>query len=146
MIPNGMTGDTLYDLAFDGQQVGVSHIPITMNNLGTLSNFKMIKASFNANKKVLKIFYQFTVSSANDRVGSEDKETLRKGHRSGFYFEEMQDDDDDRSLYAKELMTLIGTELGVSSIGPQQRDELFDKVHDVLNQFQNICYTKGFKA
>merc|ERR1711941_243079 len=137
----------LYELAFDGQQVGVSDVAITMTNLGTLSNFKMIKANYNANKKVLKIFYQFAVSSAVDGVRSDDKQQSRNGHLAGSYFEEMEGDDkDDRSIYAKELMTLIGTELGVNSIDPLQRDKLFEKVHDVLNQFQNVCYTKGFKA
>ena len=35
-VPNGIGGgDPLYDIAFDGQPVGLSHLPVSMDNLGT---------------------------------------------------------------------------------------------------------------
>jgi len=145
-IPNGIGGgDSLFDVAFDGKHVGFSHIPISMANLGKLSGFKMIKSSYNTNKKVLKVSYQFVVSSADD--GIQMKGQSQNQQSGALYFDDIKGHDKDhRAVYAKELMTLIGTELGVNSIDPVHRDKLFQKVHDVLNQFQNVCYTKGFNA
>ena len=105
----------------------------------------MLKGSFNANKKVLKVSYQFVASPAGN--GMQSKGQSQNRYSGCSYFDDMKDDDkDDRSLYSKELMALIGTELGIKRIDPEHRDKLFQKVHDVLNQFQNVCYAKGFKA
>merc|ERR1712032_567171 len=144
-VPSGISGDPLYNILFDGNRVGLSHIPITMGSLGSLSGFKMLKGSFNANKKVLKVSYQFDVSSlmANELQ----KRDQSKNAMSSFYFEDGKDGDlDERAKYAKELITLIGVELGVKRIDPVHRDRLYQKVHDVLNQFQNVAYSKGLKA
>jgi len=147
-VANGIKGsDTLYSIAFDGQQIGFSHITITATHLGMLSGFKMVKANFNVNKKVFKVTYQFTASSAASGPDNSQRGKHLTGNATISYFDDAaKDDRDDRSIYAKELMTLIGTELGVKQIGSEQRDKLFEKVHDVLNQFQNVCYTKGLKA
>merc|ERR1712176_543694 len=55
-LPNGIDGESqLYDIVMDGNNnyLAVSHIPISMNHLDALSEFKIIKFNHKTNKNAL---------------------------------------------------------------------------------------------
>ena len=111
---------------------------------GSLSNFKMIKCGYKANKNTLQIFYSF-VSAPKDEQSKHGKGG-QSGDSRRSYFERKMDEKDDRMTFSKEIIEVVLNELDMKQVDEENLSKVLGKVHDVLNQFQNICYTKGYKA
>mmetsp|Transcript_32073 Transcript_32073/g.51849 ORF Transcript_32073/g.51849 Transcript_32073/m.51849 type:complete len:251 (-) Transcript_32073:1224-1976(-) len=147
-VPQGIDqNEQLYNIAINQQCLGVSHIPIAANNLGCLSEFKIIKCSYKANKNTLDIFYEFKGKMLDSATLSVEKEKNAALKGNNCYFEESKlDHADDRITFSKEIIEAILNELNIDKIETNTINRMMHKVHDSLNQYQNICYTKGYKA
>merc|ERR1712087_413025 len=151
-VPNGIRTDSaLYDVSINGQTAGVSHIDISIQNLGSLSDFKVIKFKFNAKKSSLQIFFSFAVAKTEES-GKKGGESALGG---GSWFAGRNrsiDEKDDRMVFTKQVIQAVLDELKASGqiseaqVNEDQKNKMISKVHDAMNQFQNIAYTQGLKA
>ena len=116
-----------------------------------LNNFKMMKCNYKKGKNILDIYYSFTSPNNNAQNNQKSKNKKSKGKKvkrePKIYFDdEKLEEKDDRITFSKEIISLLLNDLEIDEIDNDKLDKLLNKVHDVVNQFQNISYTKGYKA
>merc|ERR1712013_283688 len=149
---NGIPTDSaLFDVRINGQDAGVSHIAVTMQNLGSLSSFKMIKFNAKPKKSSLTVFFSFAAAKA-EQSGKKGGSSALGGGQWFAGRNRSIDEKDNRMVFTKQVIQAVLDELKVSGqidetlLREDQKDRMLSKVHDALNQFQNIAYTQGLKA
>lgn len=75
-----------------------------------------------------------------------DNNQQKKAKDIGRFDDQKEDEMDDRMTFSKEIIEIVLNDLKVDKIEKEKLEQIDGKVHDVMNQFQNISYTKGFKA
>merc|ERR1712129_511333 len=133
------------DVSINGSS-HVSHIPIKMKDLDALSAFKIIKFNYKMKKHLLEIFYSFKANQANNQNNKMNVGNRSGGPKSKYFEEQKVDEKDDRIVFSKEIIETMLTDLGIDSIKREKLDDLLENVHDILNRFQTLSYTKGYKA
>lgn len=147
-VVDGIDSDsTLYSVQLNGQVMGLSHLAITLTDLATLSDFKMIKCNYKQNKNVLDVFYSFKSTESAASAHGQSKRKAKQDANNRSYFEDTKEDEsDERLTFSKEVIDIVLKEMKVDNMDNEKLGLMLSKVHDVMNQFQNISYTKGYKA
>ena len=120
----------------------------------------MIKCNYKENKSLLDITISFESKqnnknkeeqknkSKNKKKNNNQKSKPVNSRRTAIkYFDDQKvDEKDDRTIFSKEIIELVLNDVNVDNIDKDKLERLLGKVHDVMNQFQSISYTKGYKA
>ena len=96
-------------------------------------------------KNLLEIFYSFNTKQASNQ-NANGKSNQSNRPKSKYFDEKKVDEKDDRIIFSKEIIETILTDLQFDKIEKEKLDDLLENVHDVLNRFQTLSYTKGYKA
>ena len=114
-----------------------------------MNNFKVIKCNFKQNKNFLEFFYSF---SSNKKNNSKQKKNviLSQENKLISFFDDNEfkenENNDIRNEFSKEIINSLLNDLNIKEINNDKLDKLFNKVHDILNRFQNISYSRGYHA
>merc|ERR1719273_1729225 len=106
----------------------------------------MIKFNFKKKKNILDIFYSFKANNANNQQNDPSGDDKSSRAKQRYFDDAMIVEKDDRTLFSKEIIEVVLSDLNVDKIEKEKLDSLFENVHDVLNRFQTISYMKGYKA
>ena len=117
----------------------------------------MTKCNYKANKSILDITFSFESKQEKGNNNAQNKKKKKNKSKSSKpkvlkktaikYFDDQKvEEKDDRTTFSKEIIELVLNDLNVDKIDKDTLEKLLSKVHDIMNQFQSISYTKGYKA
>ena len=114
----------------------------------------MTKCNYKANKGILDITLSFESNKENKNNAQKKKKNKEQRSKPKIvqktatkYFDDQKvEEKDERTIFSKEIIELVLNDLNVDKIDKDKLEKLLSKVHDVMNQFQSISYTKGYKA
>lgn len=118
----------------------------------------MIKCNYKKNKSLLDMTISFESKTNNQNNAQNNSKKKGKSNnkkskavkaiKTGikYFDDEKVDEKDDRTIFSKEIIEIVLNDVNADKIDKDKLDRLLRKVHDVMNQFQSISYTKGYKA
>ena len=97
---------------------------------------------------MLEIFYQFALNKKDNNKQQKSQKNQNDNKIVSFFDDEKQDiqDNDIRSKFSKEIINSILNDLNVKKINKTDLDTMHQKIHDILNRYQNIAYSQGYHA
>ena len=94
----------------------------------------------------MEVFYSFKANKANNQQNKPSTANKSGIAKQRYFGDALVDEKDDRTLFSKEIIELVLSEMNIEKVEKEKLDGLLEDVHDIVNRFQTVAYTKGYKA